>query len=178
MHSYGKTRLRKKGKILSSRKKVEEKPKHVEQKKVAKPEPALEKLTVVETKVEEIVIKVPETTEIKEEIKPTETQEKDITELPAIASEPVKVEPEPQERNEEEIKKEMQKETEKSIEEIKKEVLKQEPKKEEIRVEEQKKEEPKKEKATKEKVKKEEKAKEKPEKAAPKKRGRPKKKEE
>ena len=66
-HSFGKTRLRKKGLTISSRKKVEEKPKPVEHKKQVKAErnEIVKPAAVFEPKVEEVKIKEPEVTEIK-----------------------------------------------------------------------------------------------------------------
>jgi ribosomal small subunit protein bTHX len=89
-HSFGKTRARKKGKTISSRKKVEVKTKPIEHKKPTKPEPELVKPVVVEPKAEEIAIKEPEIKEIKEEVKPTEVIESPATEVPEITPEPVK----------------------------------------------------------------------------------------
>jgi len=60
-HSFGKTRLRKKGLTISSRKKVVEKPKPVEHKKQVKAEPEIvQPAVVIEAKVEEVKIKEPE----------------------------------------------------------------------------------------------------------------------
>ena len=78
-HSYGKTRLHQKKKVVIASRKIEAKPKAVEQQKVIRDEPVVEKQVVVETKAEEIAIKVPETVEFKEEIKSTEIREKDIS---------------------------------------------------------------------------------------------------
>ena len=90
-HSFGKTRTRKKGKTISSRKKVEVKTKPIEHKKPTKPEPELVKpVVVVESKVEKIAIKEPEIKEIKEEVQPTEVIETSVTEVPEIIPEPVK----------------------------------------------------------------------------------------
>ena len=92
-HSYGKTRTRKKGLTISSRTKVVEKPKTVETKKLPKPEQEVVKpVVVVEPKVEEITIKEPVITEIKEEVRPTEVIDTAITEIPEISAEPVKEE--------------------------------------------------------------------------------------
>jgi ribosomal small subunit protein bTHX len=89
-HSYGKTRTRKKGRTISSRKKVVEKPKTVEVKKPPKPEPEIIKpVVVVETKAEEIFIKEPEISEIKQEVKLPEIKEETVAEIPEISAEPV-----------------------------------------------------------------------------------------
>jgi len=88
-HSFGKTRTRKKGKTISSRKKVEVKTKPVEQKKPFKPEPEFVKPAVVEPKVEEITIKEPEITEIKEEVELPEVIAEAITE---VKPEPARIE--------------------------------------------------------------------------------------
>jgi ribosomal small subunit protein bTHX len=93
-HSFGKTRLRKKGRTISSRKKVVEKPKHVEHKKPVRAEPeAVKPALVFEPRVEEVKIKKPVVTEIKEEVKLPEVKEESISGIPEIAQEPVKVEP-------------------------------------------------------------------------------------
>jgi len=172
-HSYGKTRLHQKKKVVISSRKIEVKPKEVEQKKVVRHEHVVEKPPVIETHAEELAIKVPETVEIKEEIKPTETQEKDITQVPEIAAEPLKEEIKKEEVKLEEVQKEISKE-----EAPKEEAKKEEPKEKEIKkVEEAVKPESKKVETKKEKKpKKKEEVKEEPKKAAPKKRGRPKKK--
>ncbi len=92
-HSFGKTRARKKGLTISSRKKVVEKPKPVEHKKPIKPEPEIVKpVVVVESKVEEIIFKEPVISEIKEEVKLPEIKEAPVAEIPKIAIEPVKEE--------------------------------------------------------------------------------------
>jgi len=147
-HSFGKTRARKKGKTISSRKKVEVKTKPIEHKKPTKPEPELVKPIVVESKVEEIAIKEPEITEIKEETKATEVIETSVTEIPEIVPESVK----------EEVK--LPEIIEEAVPEIKPEPII-----EKIKVKEPVKETPKSEPAVEEK----------PATAAPKKRGRPKK---
>ena len=97
-HSYGKTRLHQKKKVVISSRKIEVKPKEVEQKKVVRHEHVVEKPPVIETHAEELAIKLPETVEIKEEIEPTETHEKDITQVPEIAEKPAV-----EENNKEEI---------------------------------------------------------------------------
>jgi ribosomal small subunit protein bTHX len=95
-HSFGKTRKRKKGRTISSRKKVVEKPKPVEHKKPVKTEAEfLKSAVVVETKVEEIAIKEPVISEIKEEVKLPEIKETPVAEIPEIVIEPVKEEPKP-----------------------------------------------------------------------------------
>jgi ribosomal small subunit protein bTHX len=87
-HSFGKTRPRKKGRTLSSRKKVEQKP--AEQKKQTKLESEFIKpATVVETKVQEISIKTPEVSEIKEKIKSVEVIETTVKEVPEVTPVPV-----------------------------------------------------------------------------------------
>jgi len=116
-HSFGKTRKRKKGRTISSRKKVVEKPKPVEHKKPTKPEAEFVKpVVVVETKAEEIVIKKPEISEIKEEVKLPEIIETAIPEPPKIVVEPVIEGPKAKETVQEAIKVEM-KEKEKPAEE-------------------------------------------------------------
>ena len=96
-HSFGKTRLRKKGLTISSRKKVVEKPKPVEPKKPVKAQPEFQKpVVVVETKVEEVKIKAPEVTEIKEEVILPDVKEEAVTEVLEIADKPVKKEPKPE----------------------------------------------------------------------------------
>lgn len=93
-HSYGKTRKRKKGRTVSSRKKVVEKPKPIEHKKPVKPEAEfLKPVVVVETKVEEIAITKPVIPAIKEEVKLPEIKEAPVEEIPEIVIEPVKEEP-------------------------------------------------------------------------------------
>jgi len=93
-HSFGKTRKRNKGLTISSRKKVETKPKPVEHKKPAKPEPEIVKpVAIVETKVEEIVISKPQISEIKEEVKLPEIKEAPVSKVPDIVIELVKEEP-------------------------------------------------------------------------------------
>ena len=110
-HSYGKSRKRKKGLTISSRKKVEEKPKPADHKKAVKQEPALAKPVVeLETKVEEIFLKAPEITEIKEEVKLPEIKETPVAEIPEIAIEPVKEKPKPFEPVHEEPKLEIKEE--------------------------------------------------------------------
>lgn len=153
-HSYGKTRTRKKGLTISSRKKVEVKPKPVEQKKHAKPAPEIKKPIIVESKVEEIAISKPKIVEIKEEVKPTETFKPAVTLIPEITPEPIK----------EEVK----------LPEIKEAVVPEVP---EIAAEPVI-EEPKVEEPVLETLKAEMKEKEKPAQESPKKRGRPKKKKE
>ena len=92
-HSFGKTRKRKKGRTISSRKKVVEKPKPVEHKKPVKPESEfLKPVVVVETKVEEIAITEPVIPAIKEEVKLPEIKEAPVTEIPEIVIEPEKEE--------------------------------------------------------------------------------------
>ena len=93
-HSYGKTRTRKKGRTISSRKKVEVKTRPVEHKKTTKPEPEMVKpVVVIEPKVEEIVIKAPEVSVIQEDIKPPEIREEVITKIPEVTAEPVMEKP-------------------------------------------------------------------------------------
>ena len=93
-HSFGKTRKRKKGLTISSRKKVVEKPKPVEHKKPVKPEAEfLKPAVVVETKVKEIAITEPVIPAIKEEVKLAEIKEAPVVEIPEIVIEPVKEEP-------------------------------------------------------------------------------------
>lgn len=93
-HSFGKTRARKKGLTISSRKKVVEKPKPVEHKKPIKPEAEFIKpVVVVESKAEEIVFKEPVISEIKEEVKLPEIKEAPVSKVPEIVIEPVKEEP-------------------------------------------------------------------------------------
>jgi len=90
-HSYGKTRKRKKGLTISSRKKVETKPKPVEHKKLVKPEHEFVKpIVVIETKVEEIAFKAPVISEIKEEVKLPEIIEAPVSKIPTITVETVK----------------------------------------------------------------------------------------
>ena len=116
-HSFGKTRARKKGLTISSRKKVVEKPKPVEHKKTIKPEPELVKpVVVIETKVEEITISEPLIPVIKEEVKLPEIKEAPIVEIPKIVIEPVKKEPKVEEPVHEEPKLEI-KEKEKPAQE-------------------------------------------------------------
>jgi ribosomal small subunit protein bTHX len=110
-HSFGKTRPRKKGLTISSRKKVEVKVKTIEQKKQTKPEPEIVKLmVVVEPKVEEIAIKEPEISEIKEDVKATEVIETSVSEIPEIIPEPVREEVKLPEIQEEAAKEEIVKE--------------------------------------------------------------------
>ncbi|HEY6437649.1 MAG TPA: 30S ribosomal protein THX, partial [Ignavibacteriaceae bacterium] len=79
-HSFGKTRLRKKGLTISSRKKVAEKPKPVEHKKPFKAEQEIVKPAIVfEPKAEEVKIKEPKVTEIKEEVKIPEVKEEPVS---------------------------------------------------------------------------------------------------
>jgi len=145
-HSFGKTRKRKKGRLLSSRKKFETKSKPIEHKKPVKSESEIVKPAVVfEPKVAEIKIEEPLVTEIKDEVKLPEIKEQPITNIPETVKEPVK----------EEIK------SEESV----KEILKSEPVKEETVIKESEKEIPH------PKTKREE-----PAPSEPKKRGRPKKK--
>ena len=93
-HSFGKTRARKKGRTISSRKKVVEKPKPVEHKKPVKAEPEIVKpVVILAPKVEEVKIKEPVITEIKEEVKLPEVTESPVSEIPEIVIEPVKEEP-------------------------------------------------------------------------------------
>jgi len=93
-HSFGKTRKRKKGRTISSRKKVVEKPKPVEHKKPVKPEAEfLKPVVVVETKVEEIAITEPVIPAIKEEVNLPEIKEAPVVEIPEIVIEPIKEEP-------------------------------------------------------------------------------------
>jgi ribosomal small subunit protein bTHX len=94
-HSFGKTRARKKGRTISSRKKVVGKPKSVEHKKPVKAEPEIVKpVVVLAPKVEEVKIKEPVITEIKEEVKLPEIKEASVSKVPEIVIEPVKEEPE------------------------------------------------------------------------------------
>lgn len=87
-HSYGKTRPRKKRRTLSSQKKVEQKP--AEQKKQIKTESEFIKpAIVVETKVQEISIKAPEVSELKEEIKSVEVIKTTVKEVTEVTTEPV-----------------------------------------------------------------------------------------
>lgn len=89
-HSYGKTRPRKSGRTIVMTKKVEDKPKPIEQKKPTKPEPEfVPPVTVVEPQVQEIVFKEPEIKEIKEEVPIPEIKEEPITEVPEIIPSPV-----------------------------------------------------------------------------------------
>jgi ribosomal small subunit protein bTHX len=111
-HSFGKTRLRKKGKVLISRKKVEEKPKPAEHKKLLKTEPEFVKPSLPETIIEKIVFKESEIVEVKEEVKPIKIQEPTTVELPITMAEPVVTE----EKQKEEPK---EKETQKKEEPIK-----------------------------------------------------------
>jgi ribosomal small subunit protein bTHX len=116
-HSFGKTRKRNKGLTISSRKKVETKPKPVEHKKPAKPEPEIVKpVAIVETKVEEIVISKPQISEIKEEVKLPTKIETAVPEIPKIVIEPVTEEPKAKEPVKEVLKIEI-KEDEKPSEE-------------------------------------------------------------
>jgi len=116
-HSFGKTRKRNKGLTISSRKKVETKPKPVEHKKPAKPEPEIVKpVAIVETKVEEIVISRPQISEIKEEVKLPTKIETAVPEIPKIVIEPVTEEPKAKEPVKEVLKIEI-KEDEKPSEE-------------------------------------------------------------
>jgi ribosomal small subunit protein bTHX len=97
-HSYGKTRARKSGRRIVITKKVEEKPKPIEQKKPTKPEPEfVPPVPVVEPAVQEIAFKEPEVKEIKEEVPIPEIKEEPITEVPEVIPSPVveqeKVEP-------------------------------------------------------------------------------------
>jgi len=94
-HSFGKTRLRNKNILFVSAKKVEEKPKAIEVKKIIKPEQVPFKPVVVETKTEEIKIEQPVVVEVKEEVMPP------VIELPAPVKEPEAV----VETKKEEIKK-------------------------------------------------------------------------
>jgi ribosomal small subunit protein bTHX len=92
-HSYGKTRIRKKGRSLSSRKKVSEKPKTIEHKKPHKVEAeTLKPVEVIEPKVDEVKINEPEVTEIKEEVKIPEVKEEAVSQVPEIVQESVKEE--------------------------------------------------------------------------------------
>lgn len=96
-HSHGKTRLHKKGRQLSSRKKFEAKTKPVENKKPTKTEVEKEEPAVVlVNKDEDIKIKEPVITEIKEEVKLPEVKEELVSDVPEIVKEPVKEEPEPE----------------------------------------------------------------------------------
>jgi ribosomal small subunit protein bTHX len=89
-HSFGKTRKRKKGLTISSRKKVEQKPKPVEHKKPVKPEPELVKpVVVVQPKVDEIAFKLPEVSEIKQEVEVTKITEEPIAQVPEIVPEAI-----------------------------------------------------------------------------------------
>jgi len=116
-HSFGKTRKRNKGLTISSRKKVETKPKPVEHKKPAKPEPEIVKpVAIVETKVEEIVISRPQISEIKEEVKLPTKIETAVPEIPKIVIEPVTEDPKAKEPVKEVLKIEI-KEDEKPSEE-------------------------------------------------------------
>lgn len=145
-HSFGKTRKRKKGRLLSSRKKFETRTKPVEHKKPIKSEPEIVKPAIVfEPKVAEVKIEKPVVTEIKEEVKLPEIKEQPISNFPEAAKESIK----------EEIK------SEESV----KEILKSEPAKEEPKIKEAEKELPQPKSKS-----------EKPAPAEAKKRGRPKKK--
>lgn len=89
-HSYGKTRPRKSRRMIVTTKKVEDKPKPVEQKKPIKPEPELATpVAVVEPQVKEIKFKQPEITEIKEAVSAPVISEEKITEVPVLKPEPV-----------------------------------------------------------------------------------------
>jgi ribosomal small subunit protein bTHX len=94
-HSFGKTRARKKGLTISSRKKVVEKTKPVEHKKPIKPEAEFIKpVVVIEPKVEEFAITEPVIPVIKEEeVKLPEIKEAPIVEIPQIEIEPIEEEP-------------------------------------------------------------------------------------
>jgi ribosomal small subunit protein bTHX len=92
-HSFGKTRKRKKGRLLSSRKKFETKTKPVEHKKPIKPESEIVKPAVVfEPKVADVRIEKPVVTEIKEEVKLPEIKEQPIYNIPEAVKESVKKE--------------------------------------------------------------------------------------
>ena len=92
-HSFGKTRKRKKGRLLSSRKKFETKSKPVEHKKPIKSEPEIVKPAIVfEPKVAEVKIEKPVVTEIKEEVKLPEIKEQPISNILETAKESVKEE--------------------------------------------------------------------------------------
>lgn len=83
-HSYGKTRTRKSGRKIVIAKKVEDKPKPIEQKKPVKSEPEfVTPVAVVEPPVQEIAFKEPEIKEIKEEVSVPEIKEEPITQVPA-----------------------------------------------------------------------------------------------
>jgi len=145
-HSFGKTRKRKKGRLLSSRKKFEAKTKPVEHKKPVKSEPEIVKPAVVfEPRVAEVKIEAPVVTQIKEEVKLPEIKEQSVSNIPEAAKESVK----------EEIK------SEESV----KEILKSEPVKEQPEIKEPEKKLPEPKSKSEE-----------PAPDAPKKRGRPKKK--
>jgi ribosomal small subunit protein bTHX len=94
-HSHGKTRPQKKGRLLSSRKKFEAKTKPVEHKKPTKPEVEKEEPAVVlANKDEDINIKEPVITEIKEEVKIPEVKEEPVSNIPDIVKEPIREETE------------------------------------------------------------------------------------
>lgn len=89
-HSYGKTRTRKSGRRLVLTKKIEDKPKPIEQKKPTKPEPEIvTPVAVVEPSIQEIAFKEPEVKEIKEEVPIPEIKEEPITQVPAATPPPV-----------------------------------------------------------------------------------------
>lgn len=173
-HSYGKTRLRKKKVFVTVKKKIEEKPKPVEQKKSLKPETEKEQpAEVVTSVVEEVKIEAPQVTEIKEKVQVPEVRESPVSEIPEIEkkSEVVEKAAVPEKAEKEEVKEVPVSEipeVEKKPEVVEKEEVEEKDKKEEVKEE---KKAPKK-KAPKKEVKKDE------EKKTPKKRGRPKKKKE
>ena len=95
-HSYGKTRLRRKKNAPVIKKKIEEKPKPVEQKKQFRPETVHEQPAVVTQVVEEVKIAQPQITEIKEEVQIPQIIETPISVVPEVLKEEIKEVPKPE----------------------------------------------------------------------------------
>lgn len=107
-HSFGRTRQRKHTKVIITKKKTEEKPKSIEQKKILRSEPELEKpVVVLEPKVDEIKLVQPEISEINEEVQISEVSVAVIPDIPEESLAPVIELSEPSQSAKEELKKEI-----------------------------------------------------------------------
>jgi ribosomal small subunit protein bTHX len=107
-HSYGRTRQRKHKTTIITKKKTEDKPKPIEQKKPIKTQPESEKpVVVIEPKIDEIKFTQPEISEIKEEVKIPEVTTATIPNIPEEKFVPVSTPPEPVKEISEGLKKEI-----------------------------------------------------------------------
>ena len=116
-HSYGKTRLRKKNNFVIVKKKIDEKPKPTEQKKITKPEVEQEQPAVIIPVTEEVKIPSPIVTEIKDEAQIPEIKETPVSEIPELVKEEVNIETKPETKEKDSAKTESENEKEKPTKE-------------------------------------------------------------